>query len=445
MQRLDARRQEKEQNALVDRLFRRLEHRDSDSDDEDAADEFFRSVNEHRRQRVLTQPEADEESIVVSRGKHSTTHMKRERAQMSVAWQRANKAAAAPTLASVAAAASAAQRQQRRRPELPSMVGSVAASAVAPAAAPSAAPIVDGLGGGESGSAVAVAGSVLTPWTAGGVVGIDPPQQLTQPQTQKPQQKKQLKKQQKQQQKQQQQQPPWRALKRPPQGSVKVKGAGRPSSARPSSASSASSNGSSKQPQPPSEKRHRGSHRRAMSARPALQRKKTSPAKDQPRAPLRTRAGNSTARTAAVPVASQRRQPVQPRKQVRSKPNMGPGGRIDTGRKGEDLGKRMEMKRLQQVWKRVDADGSGTLDHGEVKAIFVEMGKTLSQREFMRAVDQIDSDGSGEVDFKEFAAYWDRSMTAAGVVVPSTFKFKRYACMRCDLQPRLVVVFSEDF
>ena len=63
----------------------------------------------------------------------------------------------------------------------------------------------------------------------------------------------------------------------------------------------------------------------------------------------------------------------------------------------------MELKRLKRVWKRVDSDGSGTLDHDEVKAIFIEMGKTLSQREFMRAMDQIDSDGSGEVDFKEFS------------------------------------------
>ena len=71
-----------------------------------------------------------------------------------------------------------------------------------------------------------------------------------------------------------------------------------------------------------------------------------------------------------------------------------------------------------------------------MKEIFKEMGKRVSPREFMRAMDQIDADGSGEVSFAEFVDYWDRTMTASGVVVPSTFMFDSL-CVRAVLKSEL--------
>jgi Ca2+-binding EF-hand superfamily protein len=419
--------QERKKAALVDRLFRRLEHRDSDSDeeedDEHGMSHFDRARGARRlhKQQQQQQPaqQQDEESMVV--GQPVASRVKLAKEEMAAAWN--HTIAPPPSLSAVVAASAAArvlaQRQQQRRPALPPVAAS-AASAPAPAgeaaentsAASNDPPLAADPAipppppAAPQDSAVA-----LTPWTEDGVVVTDDARSRAEQR---------------------------RGPKRPSRGSART-AAMRPSSARPSSASSASSNGSAGlQPQPPREKRHRGSQRRVKSARTARQQKKASEQKhNHPRVPLRSRPGNSSAR--AQPAAASMRQrstqqAVKSRKKsARQKPAAGPGGRIDTGRKGEDLGKRMELRRLQQIWKRVDSDGSGTLDHDEVKAIFREMGKNLSQREFMRAIDQIDADGSGEVDFKEFAAYWDRTMTAAGVVVPSTFKFQNL-CVRAVLK-----------
>lgn len=108
-------------------------------------------------------------------------------------------------------------------------------------------------------------------------------------------------------------------------------------------------------------------------------------------------------------------------------------GRIDTGRKGEELGQRMLLQRLAEVWATVDADNSGTLDTSEVKSVLQLMGQELSSREFMRAMDQMDGDGSGEVDFEEFSKWWAKKATSQGVVAPSTFTFNK-VCVRAVLK-----------
>lgn len=404
MQRLARRSQEKQKTALVDKLFRRLEHRDSDSDDDD---DGFQShydrargarnlYQQHKLQRRTGGALQDEweESMVVPKDKAVASRMQLAREEMAAAWQ--HTVAPPPTLSGIVAASAAArtlaQRQIQRRVALPPM----------PVTAQTAkTKDCDARPNSESTPGSDECDEKLTPWTQNGAVVKS--SKLLNGESQP------------------------RGPKRAAQNSAGL-AVTRPASARPSSASSAGSAGSADvQPQPPREKRHRAGQRRVMSARPALQRSE-SHKKETMREPLQPRSRNS-ARPA--PPANRTRQQKTPREKVRQQ--LTAGGRIDTGRKGEDLAKKMELKRLQRVWKQVDADGSGTLDHDEVRTIFAEMGKTLSNREFMRAMDQIDADGSGEVDFKEFVAYWDRTMTAAGIVVPSTFKF-RNLCVRAVLK-----------
>lgn len=62
--------------------------------------------------------------------------------------------------------------------------------------------------------------------------------------------------------------------------------------------------------------------------------------------------------------------------------------RVDSGRVGEQLGKKLEMRRLKEVWASVDADGSGLLHRGEVRQLFKSMGKSVNDRDFERAMNQ---------------------------------------------------------
>ena len=105
----------------------------------------------------------------------------------------------------------------------------------------------------------------------------------------------------------------------------------------------------------------------------------------------------------------------------------------NSNRQGEQLGKKLELRRLKEVWASVDEDGSGTLDRGELRKIFKAMGKNFSDREFDRAMNQIDGDGSDEVDFDEFTAWWAKEMAKDGIVAPSTFMFKNL-CVRAVLR-----------
>ena len=407
MQRFEMRKVEKEKAELVERLFRRLEHRDSDSDDEEdprwgSPWERARGARglhqQHKQQHGGGLQGDDADSTVVLKGKPEASRMQLARAEMAVAWQ--HTVAPPPALSSLVTASTTApplgERQLQRRVALPPVAAK--AQAMKTADDDARANCASAPGSNEY-------DATLTPWTPNGGVVQNPTHAISKLQQ--------------------------RGSKRAALGPARL-AATRPASARPLSASSGSSAGSGGssadvQPQPPREKRHRVAQRRVMSARPALQRSESH--KTAAREPLRPRARNST--RPAPPPAHRKQVDKAPEKKVRQQ--LTAGGRIDTGRKGEDISKKMEMKRLQRVWKQVDSDGSGTLDHDEVRAIFVEMGKTLSNREFLRAMDQIDSDGSGEVDFKEFVAYWDRTMTAAGVVVPSTFSF-RNLCVRAVLK-----------
>ena len=73
-----------------------------------------------------------------------------------------------------------------------------------------------------------------------------------------------------------------------------------------------------------------------------------------------------------------------------------------------------EDKRLQDVWRKVDVDHSGSLDKDEVRQVLEEMGwgdVTEEMADEMMGV--IDTDNSGEVDFDEFSQ-WYASMRKKG-------------------------------
>ena len=73
--------------------------------------------------------------------------------------------------------------------------------------------------------------------------------------------------------------------------------------------------------------------------------------------------------------------------------------------KGED-GAAARKALLIKVWSEVDADGSGTLDSGEVKGVLLRMGRKEEDIDLPAVLAAVDADGSGDVDYKEFEAWY---------------------------------------
>lgn len=61
-----------------------------------------------------------------------------------------------------------------------------------------------------------------------------------------------------------------------------------------------------------------------------------------------------------------------------------------------------KRKKMEAIFQRYDADGSGTVDVGELRKILEEVGQSLSDEEMQTMMEEIDTDGSGEIDFEEF-------------------------------------------
>ena len=68
------------------------------------------------------------------------------------------------------------------------------------------------------------------------------------------------------------------------------------------------------------------------------------------------------------------------------------------------------MKRVltEPMFRKLDLDGSGELDHEEMKVMFKNLGLELTEEEEKEVMRQIDLDGSGEIDYEEFLAWFSR-------------------------------------
>ena len=62
------------------------------------------------------------------------------------------------------------------------------------------------------------------------------------------------------------------------------------------------------------------------------------------------------------------------------------------------------MKNIEGVFKAIDKDGSGDLDHKEFEAAMARLGLGLSQEQIKQCIAVLDRDGDGEVSLAEFMA-----------------------------------------
>jgi hypothetical protein len=66
-------------------------------------------------------------------------------------------------------------------------------------------------------------------------------------------------------------------------------------------------------------------------------------------------------------------------------------------------------RRSGEVWavfQAADADGGGTVDHGEIASMCKKLGVRLTEEELAAAVRAMDGDGNGTVEYDEFYNWW---------------------------------------
>lgn len=61
-----------------------------------------------------------------------------------------------------------------------------------------------------------------------------------------------------------------------------------------------------------------------------------------------------------------------------------------------------QIARLKEVFDEFDADGSGSIDAGELRNVFLSMGQEASVEEMSQMIAGVDDDDSGEIEFNEF-------------------------------------------
>eukprot|EP01050_Picozoa_sp_SAG11_P005919 SAG11_NODE_437_length_9468_cov_12.581385_7_plen_154_part_00 len=61
---------------------------------------------------------------------------------------------------------------------------------------------------------------------------------------------------------------------------------------------------------------------------------------------------------------------------------------------------------LKRIWNRIDADGSGALDEGEVQQVLLEMGHDKEKLDIVAVMADLDGDRNGEVEYHEFETWF---------------------------------------
>lgn len=78
-----------------------------------------------------------------------------------------------------------------------------------------------------------------------------------------------------------------------------------------------------------------------------------------------------------------------------------PAATIGAG-KSKTTSPAQKMAKYEEIFKRYDADGSGTIEARELGQVMRDLGHEMSPEELDAMVSEIDEDGSGEIDFEEF-------------------------------------------
>ncbi len=71
-----------------------------------------------------------------------------------------------------------------------------------------------------------------------------------------------------------------------------------------------------------------------------------------------------------------------------------------------------KLSKYEEIFRRYDADGSGTIEAAELGEVMKDLGQEVSPAELRKMIEAIDADGSGEIDFEEFMQAVNGKMSA---------------------------------
>jgi hypothetical protein len=70
-----------------------------------------------------------------------------------------------------------------------------------------------------------------------------------------------------------------------------------------------------------------------------------------------------------------------------------------------------QLKTMKKCFKRIDVDGSGSLEPAELKLLMMELGKEAKDDYIERIMLEVDTDGDGYVTLQEFESWWLETQT----------------------------------
>ena len=71
-----------------------------------------------------------------------------------------------------------------------------------------------------------------------------------------------------------------------------------------------------------------------------------------------------------------------------------------------------KLSKYEEIFRRYDVDGSGTIEAAELGEVMKDLGQEVSPAELRKMIEAIDADGSGEIDFEEFMQAVNGKMSA---------------------------------
>ncbi|XP_021909993.1 probable calcium-binding protein CML25 [Carica papaya] len=75
-----------------------------------------------------------------------------------------------------------------------------------------------------------------------------------------------------------------------------------------------------------------------------------------------------------------------------------------------------EIRELEQVFKKFDANGDGKISAAELGAIMASLGHVATEEELQKVVTEVDADGDGFIDFNEFVELNTKGMDSDEVL-----------------------------